>query len=173
MQRPGFKRCLQLLDEGRADGLVVASLDRIARSLFELSNVFKLFEEKGWLVFSVCEEWLQNVDPNVCQLIVVVLGWAGEMGRELIRQRTREALQRLKAQGKKLGRPQKWNPKIKGKIIDLVRRGIPLKDAASLVGIGYSTAKRYLSCDTEYLQAKMEAQVKGLHRRKHSFLLSP
>jgi DNA invertase Pin-like site-specific DNA recombinase len=84
---------------------------------------------------------------------------AAEMERELIRERTREALMRLKAQGKHVGRPPKWSEAMRRKIIDLVRRGLTLKEACQLVGIGYRTAQRYLSKDPEYLKARMEARL--------------
>ncbi len=97
--------------------------------------------------------------PQGRQLIISVLGWAAEMEREFIRERTREALARLKAQGKPVGRPPKWNEQIRRRIIDLVRRGLTLKEACKLVGVGYRTAQRYLSKDPEYLKARMEARL--------------
>jgi DNA invertase Pin-like site-specific DNA recombinase len=84
---------------------------------------------------------------------------AAEMEREFIRERTREALARLKAQGKPVGRPPKWSEATRRRIIDLVRRGLTLKEACQLVGVGYRTAQRYLSRDPEYLKARMEARL--------------
>ncbi len=87
------------------------------------------------------------MDPRVRQLIISVLGWAAEMEREFIRERTREALARLKAQGKQIGRSPKWNEQMRRRIIDLVRRGLTLKEACQLVGISYRTAQCFLSKD--------------------------
>jgi len=97
-QRPGWQRVMQLLES--ADGVVVYALDRVARSLWDLAAVVKELEGRGKLLLSVCEEWLQSVDPRVRQLIISILGWAAEMEREFIRERTREALARLKAEGR-------------------------------------------------------------------------
>ncbi len=80
------------------------------------------------------------------------------MEREFIRERTREALARHKAQVKHVGRPPKWSEAVR-RIIDLVRRGLTLKEACQLVGIGYRTAQRYLSRDPEYLKARVEARL--------------
>jgi len=156
-ERPGFKQLLSRLDE--VDGIVVYALDRIARSLFELYQVIRKIEEKGKVVISVREEWLNTLDSKIRDLIIAILGWAGEMERELIRERTREALARLRAQGIKLGRPAKWNENVRKRLISLVGRGLTLKEACQLVGIGYSTAKRYLSRDPEYLKARMKARL--------------
>ena len=156
-QRPGWQKVMQLLES--ADGVVVYALDRVARSLWDLAAVVKELEARGKLLLSVREEWLQNVDPRVRQLIISVLGWAAEMEREFIRERTREALARLKAQGKPVGRPPKWSEATRRKIIDLVRKGLTLREACQLVGIGYRTAFRYLSRDPEYLKARVEARL--------------
>ena len=156
-ERPGWQKVTQLLES--ADGVVVYALDRVARSLWDLAAVVRELESKGKLLLSVREEWLQNVDPRVRQLIISVLGWAAEMEREFIRERTREAIARLKAQGKAVGRPPKWSEATRRRIIDLVRRGLTLREACQLVGVGYRTAQRYLSRDPEYLKARMEARL--------------
>jgi len=156
-QRPGWQKVTQLLES--ADGVVVYALDRVARSLWDLAAVVKELETRGKLLLSVREEWLQNVDPRVRQLIISVLGWAAEMEREFIRERTREAVARLKAQGKAVGRPPKWSEATRRRIIDLVKRGLTLKEACQLAGVGYRTAQRYLSKDQEYLKARMEARL--------------
>ncbi|MFZ8841058.1 MAG: recombinase family protein [Pyrobaculum sp.] len=156
-QRPGWQKAMQMLEQ--ADGVVVYALDRVARSLWDLAAVVKELEGRGKLLLSVREEWLQNVDPKVRQLIISVLGWAAEMEREFIRERTREAIARLKAQGKHVGRPPKWSEATRRRIIDLVRRGLTLREACQLVGVGYRTAQRYLSKDPEYLKARVEAKL--------------
>jgi len=142
-ERPGFAKLLKALDQ--VDGLVVYALDRIARSLTELIDVVREIESRGKVVISVREEWLQQLDPKIRSLIVAVLGWASEMEREFIRARTREALMRLKAQGKQLGRPRKVSESIARKAIEYVAKGYTLKDTAKILGVGYSTLARYLT----------------------------
>jgi len=73
------------------------------------------------------------------------MGWAAEMEREFIRARTREALMRLRAQGKRLGRPRKVDEVIARRAIEYVARGYTLKDAAKVLGVGYSTLARHLT----------------------------
>jgi DNA invertase Pin-like site-specific DNA recombinase len=165
-ERPGWRQVLDSLSTGKAQGVVVYALDRIARSLWELAAVYREFSERGWALYSIREEWLTSVDPKVRDLLVAVLGWAGEMEREFIRERTREALRRLRAEGKRLGRPPKWNPQVKARIIDLVKRGLTLREAVKLVGIGYRTAVRYLSRDPDYLEAVRIARLTGARRAR-------
>jgi DNA invertase Pin-like site-specific DNA recombinase len=139
-ERPGFRKVLEAL--GGADGVVVYALDRVARSLEELYATIREIESMGKVVVSVREEWLQSIDPRVRSLILMILGWAAEIEREFIRERTRLALQRLKAQGKRLGRPRKVTDAICLEAIKYVGKGYTLKDAAKLLGVGYSTLAR-------------------------------
>jgi len=162
LEREGFRKVVEKLERKEADGVIVYALDRIARSLWELSTVVKEFDQKGWQIISIREDWLNILDPKIRSLIIAILGWAGEMERELIRERTKEALARLRAEGVKLGRRPKWNKEVRKKILDLVKKGITLKDACKVVGIGYSTAKRYLSKDKEYIKLRMEVRLRRL-----------
>lgn len=164
VERPGFKKLLEALDG--ADGLVVYALDRLARSLGELVEVFKLLESKGKVIVSVRESWLQQLDPAVRKLIVAVLGWAAEMERMFISERTKLALQRLKAKGVKLGRPRKVNETIAMEAVRYIERGYTLKDAAKLLGVGYKTLARFIH-STPMLRARYyEARARVRARRR-------
>jgi len=157
--RKGFKEVLDNLDN--ADGIIVYALDRIARSLTELYEVVKEFQKRGKVIISVRESWLNQIDPKIRELIIMILGWAAEMEREFIRERTREALRRLKAEGKRIGRPPKWTPEIRERVKKLIAKGLTLKEIASLVNIGYSTLKRKIREDKELLDAWISAKYKA------------
>jgi len=164
IERPGFRKLLESLDG--ADGLVVYALDRLARSLGELVEVFKMLEARGKVIVSVRESWLQQLDPAVRKLIVAVLGWAAEMERMFISERTKLALQRLKARGVKLGRPRKVNEATALEAIKYVERGYTLKDAAKLLGVGYKTLARFIH-DTPMLRARYyEARARTRARKR-------
>jgi putative DNA-invertase from lambdoid prophage Rac len=167
VERPGFKRLLEALEQGQGvDGLVVYALDRIARSLSELVEVFKLLESRGKVIISVRESWLWGLDPAIRKLIVAILGWAAEMERMFISERTRLALARLKAKGVKLGRPRKVNETIALEAIRYVEKGYPLKHVAKILGVGYKTLARFIH-ETPSLRAKYyEARARVRARRK-------
>jgi len=162
--RPAFSKLLKALDQ--VDGVIVYGLDRIARSLVELVDVVRGIESKGKVVISVREEWLQQLDPKIRSLIIAVLGWASEMEREFVRSRTKEALARLKAQGKQLGRPRKVNESIARKAIEYVSKGYTLKDVAKILNVGYSTLARYLTQNPMFRSAYYEARAR-VKAKKH------
>jgi putative DNA-invertase from lambdoid prophage Rac len=163
-ERPGFRKLLEAVDG--ADGVVVYALDRLARSLGELVEVFRTLEAKGKVIVSVRESWLQQLDPAVRKLIVAVLGWAAEMERMFISERTKLALQRLKAKGVKLGRPRKVNETIALEAIRYVEKGYPLKHVAKILGVGYKTLARFIH-DTPMLRARYyEARARTRARKR-------
>jgi len=152
-RRSGFMRAVEVLERGEADGIMVYALDRVARSLWNLAEVYKKFDEKGWMLLSVREDWLNVLDKNVKNLIIAILGWAGEMERKFISERTKEALKRVKSSGKKLGRPRALDDE--AKLVELVSSGLSLRRACMLLGISYSTGKR--------IMRKLEAQEKNIN----------
>jgi len=143
-KRTGFMKAVNVLERGEADGIMVYALDRIARSLWNLAEVYRKFDERGWILLSVREDWLNILDKNVKNLIIAVLGWAGEMERKFISERTKEALKRVKDAGKKLGRPKALDEEEEEKLVELVTSGLSLRKACKLMGISYSTGKRVM-----------------------------
>jgi DNA invertase Pin-like site-specific DNA recombinase len=125
------------------------------------------FRGMGKVIVSVREDWatllFRDSDP-VSQLLLNVVSWLVEQERKAASERTREKLAKLKAEGKRLGRPPKWNNGIKQQLIQLIERGLTLKDACARVGVNYGTALRYLSSDPEYLKARYKARLSRLIR---------
>jgi putative DNA-invertase from lambdoid prophage Rac len=160
VERPGFRKLLGSLDG--ADGIVVYALDRLARSLGELVDVFKTIEARGKVIVSVRESWLQQLDPSVRKLIIAILGWAAEMERMLIAERTKLALQRLKTKGVKIGRPPRVTETTVLEAIKYVERGYTLKDAAKILGVGYITLAKHIhsspTLKARYYEAKARAR---------------
>ena len=55
LDRPGFQKAIEVLKNGKADGLIVAALDRIARSLMKFFEVYRLFSENEVVIDAVNE----------------------------------------------------------------------------------------------------------------------
>ena len=73
---------------------------------------------------------------------------AAEIERELISQRTREALQRRKAEGKPLGRPKgSYSSKLdkyREQIEELRAKGVSIASIAKILEVPYTTLYDYL-----------------------------
>lgn len=87
------------------DYILISELSRLGRNLF---MVFKIAEEllnKKVNVYSVKDNI--HLDGSLqATVMVFAFGLAAQIEKELLSSRTRESLQRLKAQGVKLGRPK-------------------------------------------------------------------
>jgi DNA invertase Pin-like site-specific DNA recombinase len=164
-ERPMFQRALKALEE-KADGLVVYALDRIAHSLVELVDVIREVEAKGKVVLSVREEWLQQLDPKIRSLMIAIFGWAAEMERAFISERTREAMRRRKAMGLPVGRKPKVTEAMAKEAIKMVERGYTLKEAARLLKVGYSTLSRFITQNPVLRGLYYEARARRVSPRR-------
>ncbi len=102
--RPVKQALLRRLRRGDYDSVVVAKLDRWARSSTELILDCKELLDKGIGFISVSDSL--DFSTATGKLHFQILSAFAEFERELIRERTIEGLKRAKAQGKKPGRPK-------------------------------------------------------------------
>lgn len=103
LKRAGLRRALKLLRCGGADGLLVAKLDRLTRSVADLAKLIAEYfdERRGKSLLSVADQ----VDTRTAggRLVLNVLVSVAQWEREAIAERTRDALRHKKAQGIALG----------------------------------------------------------------------
>nr|WP_277627924.1 recombinase family protein [Arsenicicoccus dermatophilus] len=103
-QRPGLREALTRLDAGEVTALMVTRLDRLTRSVSGLSAVLARAGEHGWDLVMLSPA-IDTTDP-AGRFTTSILACAAQYERDLIGQRTREALAHKKAQGGQLGRPR-------------------------------------------------------------------
>jgi DNA invertase Pin-like site-specific DNA recombinase len=103
LERPGLYRALALLAAGRADGLVVAKLDRLTRSTVDFGLLLEWFRDAGRTLVLLD----LGVDTSTAggELVANVIASVAQWERGVISERTRAALGALRAQGKPTGRP--------------------------------------------------------------------
>jgi DNA invertase Pin-like site-specific DNA recombinase len=100
------RQIAQVLDDLRAgDAIIVAELSRLGRSMLECMEILALATRKSVRVYSVKGSW-QLDDSIQSKIIALAFSMAAEIERDLISQRTREALRFKKQQGITLGRPK-------------------------------------------------------------------
>jgi DNA invertase Pin-like site-specific DNA recombinase len=94
---------LEELQDG--DAIIVAELSRLGRSMLECMEILALATRKGIRIYSVKGHW--QLDQSIqSKIIALAFSMASEIERDLISQRTKEALRFKKAQGMTLGRPK-------------------------------------------------------------------
>ena len=96
----------QILDDLKPrDVIIVSELSRLGRSMLECMEILAFATRKEICIYSVKGNWQLN-DTIESKIIALAFSMAAEIERDLISQRTKEALQFKKAQGIKLGRPK-------------------------------------------------------------------
>jgi DNA invertase Pin-like site-specific DNA recombinase len=103
LRREGLRRALALIAAGSADGLAVAKLDRLTRSVIDFGELLE------WL--DAADATLVALDLNIDtsspsgMMVATVLVAVAQWERDTIGARTSAGLAALRAQGKPTGRP--------------------------------------------------------------------
>lgn len=109
-QRPGLERCIDYLRDH--DELIVASIDRLARSLVDLRSIIDQITAKGASVHFIKENLTfskDSTDPRAT-LMLGILGSFAEFERAIIRERQAEGIALAKKAGKYKGRKRALTP---------------------------------------------------------------
>src|SRR5687767_10446408 len=96
LQRPGLARLLALVKAGGVGAVVVAKLDRLTRSVSDLDKLMKLLAHKHVALVSLQERL--DATTATGRLMMNLLASVSQWEREVIGERTRDAMQHLKAQ---------------------------------------------------------------------------
>lgn len=129
LDRPGAQEALRLLAAHEADALVVAKLDRLSRSVVDFSNTLTLAKKEGWSVV-LLDLGVDTSTPNG-RLVSGLMAQIAQWERELIGERTREALHAAKARGQRLGRPRATPDEVVAQVVELHNDGMSLRAIAS------------------------------------------
>lgn len=115
------RKLAALLDElQEGDTMIVSELSRLGRSMLECMEILSIASQKGIKLYAVKGNW--QLDGTIqSKIMAMAFAMAAEIERDLISQRTKEALAARKQAGKKLGRPKgsgkskldKYGPEIK------------------------------------------------------------
>ena len=133
------------------DLIVCAELSRLGRNLFMIMEILNVCMGKECRVWTIKDNYRLGEDIQ-SKVLAFAFGLSAEIERNLIAQRTKEALARKKAEGVKLGRPKgkKNSPdkyKLSGKetlIKELLFAGMPKYHIASLCKVSRNTLSRYI-----------------------------
>ncbi len=95
-------KLLKILKTG--DTLIATEISRLGRSLYMIMDILNLCMEKQVLILTIKDNFHLGDDIE-SKVLAFAFSLSAEIERKLISQRTKEALERIKKEGKKLGRP--------------------------------------------------------------------
>lgn len=102
-ERPGLDRAVGMLRSGECKALVVAKIDRLSRSVPHFAQLLASASREGWELV-VLDLGLDTTTPHG-RFAATILAAVAQLERDLISQRTKEAMRQGKLQGKPMGRP--------------------------------------------------------------------
>ena len=140
LARPGITEALDRLRAGKAGILVVSKLDRLSRSLLDFAQLMATAEREGWRIV-VLDMAIDTTTPSGA-LMAHVMSAFSEYERRLIGARTSSALQQLKVQGVRLGRPRVMPQEVTQRIVSERQAGRTLAAIAEALNAdGVPTAR--------------------------------
>lgn len=160
-----------LKDVRQGDLIICSELSRLGRSLFMIMSILNLLMEKGAKIWTIKDGYRLGDDIQ-SKVLAFAFGLSAEIERQLISQRTKEALALRKKEGVKLGRPRgsaNKKSKLEGTelaISVMIWAGTNVNQMAKLYGTHRNTVKRFIitkKLDGEDNLRKVKKMVCGIH----------
>ena len=125
--RRGFRRLVDRLEP--KDVLVVTKLDRLGRNAMDVGSTVAQLAEIGVHVHCLV---LGGVDltSSTGKLTMNVINAVAELERDLLIERTQAGLERAKAAGRKLGRPESLSPEQRQDVARRLDQGVTISTLA-------------------------------------------
>ena len=132
------------------DILITTEISRLGRSLLEVMGILQTCLEKECQVWTLKENFRLGSDIQ-SKVLAFAFGLSAELSKALLQERIKESLARLKANGKKLGRPfAATSKKLKlsknsKRVKDLLDKGVSKAQIAKAMEVGRTTLRRFIS----------------------------
>ena len=143
VKRPELEQLIQYVREG--DTVVVHSMDRLARNLYDLRKIVQELTGRGTRIQFVKENLtFTGEDSPMANLMLSVMGAFAEFERALIRERQREGIALAKERGAYRGRKRSLSDRDIAEVRRRVAAGEKKARVARDYGISRETLYQYL-----------------------------
>lgn len=101
LKRKGIQRLIEMVQDGEVDAVLICKLDRLTRSLRDLSTILDLFAKHHVALVSVAESL--DTESASGKLVMNIMTAVSQWEREAIGERTQAVMDFKKARGERLG----------------------------------------------------------------------
>ena len=140
----------RLLKRVRSGDLIICSeLSRLGRNLFMIMEILQICMKKDCRVWTVKDGYRLGEDIQ-SKVLAFAFGLSAEIERNLISRRTKEALSRIRADGRQLGRPtgarnRRYRLDVRQNYIQkMLQQGVPKCEIARKCGVCIKTLNRWI-----------------------------
>jgi DNA invertase Pin-like site-specific DNA recombinase len=143
LERPELKRALEMIIDGEADGLVVAKLDRLTRSVVDFADLLEWFQlaDAKFVALDLRLDTSTATGEFAASLMALVAQWE----RRTIGERTRVAMAAKRQRGEATGLPSlldETHREVRERILELRDEGLSRTAIAEqLTREGWKTAR--------------------------------
>lgn len=126
--RPALASALSMVSAGDAEGIIVAKLDRLSRSLIDFVGLVARAQREGWNLVAL--DLGIDLSTPAGEAMANVMATFAQLERRLISQRTKDALAVRRSQGFRLGRPPSTTSTLERRVYRLRAKGHSLQAIA-------------------------------------------
>lgn len=139
--RPALKRCLEFLREG--DTLLVAKIDRLARSTSDLYRIVSSLADKG-VQFKVIDDPSIDTTSRTGKLVMGILALIAEFENDIRHERQMDGIKKAQERGVRFGRKPRLVPEKVEQIRELRAGGTTVPDIIRQTGLSKASVYRAL-----------------------------
>ena len=153
-----------LANIAKGDLIVCSELSRLGRNLFMIMEILNQCMDKECRVWTIKDSYRLGDDIQ-SKVLAFAFGLSAEIERNLISQRTKEALARKKAEGVILGRPRGRKSdrvKLSGKeeiIKDLRNQGVSISEIARIYKVNRNTVSSFIHTRLDVGESKPPVEL--------------
>ncbi|PDY93227.1 hypothetical protein CON09_08350 [Bacillus anthracis] len=160
LDRDELKELLSVVKKG--DLIIVKKLDRLGRSVSQVTNLIEELTEKGIYIKSIDDNVDTSNQSPMSKAMMQLLVMFAEMERGFIEERTKPAIQNAREKGVKFGRPETNKTVYEMAVKDYLDGFMTSKEIIKKYGKG-SNGKDIITEATLFRRIKKEREKRGIN----------